>query len=60
METLSKLTDTMDNFDFIVKPMNREERRRLSKYTPLELIQMGHFTPEVIEWIKEKRKERLR
>lgn len=55
-----KMTDTMDNFDFIVKPMNREERRRLSKYTPLELIQMGHFTPEVIEWIKEKRKERLR
>ena len=37
------MTDTMDNFDFIVKPMNREERRRLSKVYAIGAYTDGTF-----------------
>ena len=42
---------------WFVKPMNRVERRRLSKMSPTDLLRSGHFTPELIEWIEEKQRQ---
>jgi len=41
----------------LVEQMNRSDRRKLSKMSPIQLLKSGHFTPEIIEWIKERQRE---